>query len=204
MYFDFEGLSANQRYFTMIQSVLPRPIAWILSNNGDGGYNLAPFSYFNAICSDPPLLMVSIGHKPTGEKKDTIVNLTDRKHCVVHIPHREQAAMVTETSRTLAHGESELANIDLALTEFEGFPLPRLKDCRLAYACELYEVKEIGNGPQTLLFLEIKSLFVDDQAVETDTKGRHKISAERIDPLARLGGTEYGTLGGIIDIPRPK
>ncbi len=209
MYIDFTAETPSQRYFTMTQSVLPRPIAWVLSDNGDANtdknsYNLAPFSYFNAICSDPPLLMISIGHKPNGDDKDTAVNIGERKQFVVHIPHREQAAMVTETSRTLAHGDSELDRVGLKLVEFQGFDLPRLADCRLAYACELYQVQHIGNGPHTLIFGEIKTLYVDEAVVVTDANGRRKLNAAAIDPLARLGSSEYGVLGQILDIPRPK
>lgn len=204
MYIDFDNLSTLQRYVTMTQSVLPRPIAWVLSDNGDNSHNLAPFSYFNAVCSDPPLLMFSAGHKPSSEKKDTVVNLAERKQCVIHIPHSEQAAAVTETSRTLEHGESELALVDLPLTEFEGFDLPRLRDCRLAFGCELYQIQEIGNGPQHLVFVEIKALYVSDEVATEDAKGRLKIDAQAVNPLARLGSTEYGVLGSTLDIPRPK
>lgn len=203
MYIDFNALSPSQRYITMTQSVVPRPIAWVLSDNGDGSFNLAPFSYFNAICSDPPLLMISGGHKPNGDNKDTIVNIAERKKFVIHIPHREQAAIVTETSRTLEHGESELDRVDLRLAAFEGFALPRVAECRLAYACELHHLQEIGNGPQSLVFGEVQALYADDAVVAKDNKGRRKLDAAAIDPLARLGSSEYGTLGSVIEIPRP-
>jgi len=94
MQIPLDTLSPNRVYHLMIQSIVPRPIAWILSDNGDGSLNLAPFSYFNAVCSDPPVLMVSIGRKADGGDKDTARNLVERKHCVVHIPHREMAVDV--------------------------------------------------------------------------------------------------------------
>ena len=219
MYLDFDQLSPNQRYATMTQSILPRPIAWVLSDNGKAGneeassgeansgggnHNLAPFSYFNAVCSDPPLIMISVGHKPGGDKKDTLVNIAERSHFVVHIPHGEQAALVTETSRTLAHGVSELDNTGLSLVDFDGFALPRLADCRLAFACERYQIQEIGNGPQFLILGEVKKLYVDDAVTTQDNKGRLKIDAGVVDPLARLGSSEYGTLGNVLNISRPK
>ncbi|MGS2723048.1 flavin reductase family protein [Porticoccus sp. GXU_MW_L64] len=204
MYLDFQQLSANQRYFTMTQSILPRPIAWVLSDNGDGSHNLAPFSYFNAVCSDPPLVMLSIGHKPDGSRKDTLVNIRERGHFVVHIPHSGQAAQVTESSRTLAHGVSELDNLNMPLTAFEGFGLPRLAECRLAFACQRYQIQELGNGPQFLVLGEVKALYVSDEVASVNDAGRLTLDANAIDPLARLGSSEYGTLGNIIDVPRPK
>ena len=79
MEIDLDSLSANGVYHTLTRTVIPRPVAWVLSENAGGDYNLAPFSYFNAICSDPPLIMISVGKKPDGSSKDTRVNITARR-----------------------------------------------------------------------------------------------------------------------------
>ena len=106
MQINLDSLSPARAYHLMIQSIVPRPIAWVLSDNGDTTLNLAPFSYFNAVCSDPPVLMLSIGRKPDGSDKDTARNIVERSQFVVHIPHREMALEVTESSRPLPFGES--------------------------------------------------------------------------------------------------
>lgn len=85
MHIDFKTLSSSERYHLMTQTVIPRPIAWVLTESSKANYNLAPFSYFTAVSSQPPLMMFSIGKKPTGERKDTVVNLERQQHCVVHI-----------------------------------------------------------------------------------------------------------------------
>jgi len=207
MYVDLTELSPTQAYFTMIltmtQTLIPRPIAWVLSENEGGDYNLAPFSYFNAVSSNPPLVMISIGRKPGGSPKDTAVNIEQRGHYVIHIAHHELAEAMTASSATLPYGESELTKLGLPTTPFEGFALPRLADCRIAYACQRWEIREIGGAPQTLILGEVQSVYVDDAAVITDAKGRTKIDARRIEPLGRLGGGEYTTFGEVIDIPRP-
>jgi len=199
---DFSQLSANQAYFTMTQAILPRPVAWVLSEHGNGEYNLAPFSYFSAVCSDPPMIMISIGHKPDGSLKDTYRNIVERNNFVVHLAHSDQAEAVTLTARTLAEGESEVALAGLDLVPFTNSVLPRVEGARIALDCELHEVKEIGNKPQFLVFGRVKNLFVDDVAVTTDAKGRMKIAADKVDPLGRLGGSEYVTFGDILHIPR--
>ncbi|MDX1594242.1 MAG: flavin reductase family protein, partial [Gammaproteobacteria bacterium] len=158
---------------------------------------------FNAVCSDPPLVMLSIGRKPDGSPKDTRVNIEQRDHFTVHIAHRELATAVTESSATLAYGDSEVARLGLETVPFQGFSLPRLADCRVAYACERYEIREIGNARQTLLLGLVKAIYVDDAVVTRDATGRAKYDATRIDPLGRLGGGEYSTMEGVIDIPRP-
>jgi flavin reductase (DIM6/NTAB) family NADH-FMN oxidoreductase RutF len=203
MYFDFAELSPTRAYFTMTQTIVPRPVAWVLSENASGDYNLAPFSYFNAVCSDPPLVMLSIGRKPDGSPKDTRVNIEQRGHFVIHIAHRELARPMTESSATLDYGDSEVARLGLKTVPFQGFTLPRLADCRIAFACERYEIREIGNAKQTLLLGLVRAAFVDDIAVTSDAKGRTRIDASRIDPLGRLGGGEYSTMEGVIDVPRP-
>lgn len=202
MIIDLNSVSANQAYFTVIQSLVPRPVAWVLSQNEEDSLNLAPFSYFSAVASDPPLLMISIGRKPDGSWKDTRENIVQRNEFVVHIPHREQAQAVTESSRSRAANDSELEALGLATTPFDGFAVPRLSDCRIAMACERYSAEEI-TPTQTMILGRIKSIYVDDSVV-TEKQGRQKINANKIDPLARLGGNEYATIADIIDVPRPK
>ena len=203
MYIDYDALTPDQVYFTMIQTIIPRPIAWVLSLNADGGHNLAPFSYFNAICSDPPMVMLSIGKKPDGSHKDTRVNLESRHDCVIHIAHLGQLAALNESSATLPAGESELDRVDLELTGFEGWPLPRIVGCPVAMACRLERIIELGAVPQSLILARVHGAFVDDAVVSTDPKGRTKINADRINPIGRLGGGEYVSFGEIIKAVRP-
>lgn len=68
---NLDDLSSTEVYYTMTETLVPRPIAWVLSENLSGSYNLAPFSYFTAVCSNPPLIMISVGKKPDGSPKDT-------------------------------------------------------------------------------------------------------------------------------------
>lgn len=204
MIVDFDGMPTQQVYHTLTQTLIPRPVAWVLTENPDGDYNLAPFSFFTAITSNPPLLMFSVGKKPTdGAFKDTRINIEQCKQFVVHIAHRDLAKAMTETSRTLPHGQSELDNLDLKLTEFEGFGLPRLADCRVAMACELYDIQEMGPTPQTLVFGKILRVYVADEATRYDDKDRLTFDAATIDPIGRLGANEYVTFGEVVTIPRP-
>lgn len=202
MIIDLASLSPNQVYFNLIQTLIPRPIAWVLSDNGDKSHNLAPFSYFNAVSSDPPLIMLSLGMKPDGAIKDTRANIEERRHFVVHIAHRELLEHVNETSRTLPHGESELARIPVELTQFDGFTLPRIAQCRVAFACELYSSQRIGTD-QTLILGQVQKIYVADEVCEQDAKGRCRILAKAIDPIGRLGADEYCTMGDVITLRRP-
>ena len=210
MLFDLKEFSPSQVYHLMTQTVIPRPIAWILSENetkassSNDRYNLAPFSYFNAVCSQPPLLMISVGKKPEGDTKDTARNLTLGAKCVVHIAQEAQAAAVTQSAATLAYGESELNSLELSLCEQENFALPKLHECPIAFNCEVYELKSIGDAEQQLIFLKILSINVDESVLEMDDKGRTTVSANMAQPLARLGANQYSGISNILDLKRPK
>ncbi|WP_372831777.1 flavin reductase family protein [Pontibacterium sp.] len=202
MIINLAELSPNKVYHTMTQTVVPRPVAWVLSEHENGKFNLAPFSYFNAVCSNPPVVMLSIGRKPDGSDKDTFRNIVERKRFVIHLAHPELAPQVTKSAKVLPDGESELELVDMDTVAFDGFELPRLKDARLAFACELYKLDTIGENDQNLVFGKLLRIWLDDEVVAEDDKGRMKVLADRLNPLARLGGNEYVTAGNILDIPR--
>lgn len=204
MYLDLTELSANNIYHLMTQAVIPRPIAWVLTDSGEQNYNLAPFSYFTAVSSAPPLLMFSVGKKPDGSAKDTTVNAINNKEMVIHIASSEHSKLVTQSAATLDHGESEITANNIETVNFEGFSLARLKDCHVAFGCSLYETKQIGDAPQTLIFAKVEHIYINDDVMILDEKERVKVQADKVNPLSRLGGAEYGALGEIITNVRPK
>lgn len=202
MIIDFAQTEALQRYHLMTQTVIPRPIAWVLSLNDDQSLNLAPFSYFNAVCSDPPLLVLSIGKKTNGELKDTRINLLSGRDFVIHLAKVEHALEVTASSASLAYGDSEVTE-DINLANFPGCPLPRLEDCAVAYHCKFYDVHKLGPNEQAIIYAEVKQLYLADNVVEQNNK-RYTIDANKLNPLARLGGSNYSALGKTFSHSRPK
>lgn len=204
MYLELGNMKPTNVYFNMMQTLVPRPIAWVLSENETGDFNLAPFSYFNAISSDPPLIMISVGKKPDGSNKDTRVNIENRNEFIVHIAHDELITPLNQSSESLSAGESEVKKLALDTTDFEGARLPRLKQCRIAYACECYQIHEIGNTPQTIIYGKVNSIYIDDQITSTTGKGYLKVHADKLRPIARLGANEYMEFGKIIHLVRPR
>ena len=204
MILNLSELTSTQVYFQMGQTLLPRPIAWVLSEIKTDKYNLAPFSYFSAISSNPPLIMFSVGKKPDGSLKDTRVNIEQRKDFVVHIAHREMLEPLNQSSATMDSSESEVDQLGLETVTFEGSRLPRLKDCRVAYACNCYDIHEIGSTPQSVIYGEITHMYIDDNIISTSETGRIKVHADKLDPIARLGANEYTSLGDIITLVRPE
>lgn len=212
MIIDFQQQNATAIYHLMTQTLIPRPIAWVLSEHQDGHLNLAPFSYFTAVSSAPPLLLFSVGNKALGEGKDTKVNIAQNPYFVVHIAPQSLAKEVTETSRSLPAEQSELTATGLATVPFTGFPLPRLASCPIAFGCKLHALQDVPGAPQTLVFGEIERVFIDDHVSEVQRKVKENgdvaeriiVNALKVRPLARLGADQYGCLGSILEIPRPK
>lgn len=207
MLIEAEMLTPDRLYHTMTQTLIPRPIAWVLSDNGAeaaGRYNLAPFSYFTPVCSNPPVLMFSVGKKPDGSLKDTRKNIIERGTFVVHIPSAAMADEVTESARVLDFGVSEIEQQQLELVDFPGFGLPRLAHCAIAYGCELYQVQEMGALPQALIFGLVKQIYIDDSVLFTDAKARLTVDAKAVNPLARLGAEGYWVNGDVLYKPMPK
>lgn len=210
MIIDLTELSPTKTYHLMTQTVIPRPIAWVLTRNeadsndynGCNSYNLAPFSYFNAVASNPPLLLFSCAPKADGELKDTVKNTLREKRLVIHIAGDNQRQAVQDTAQPLDYGESEISLIDAELCDFDtseknrlsGFK--RLREAPIAFACRLFKSDTLGNTPQTLIFAEIESIYIDDSAV-SENAGRLSVDAATIAPLLRLGANQFSQLGDI-------
>ena len=193
MNIDLSELKPSQIYKTMIQTVIPRPIAWALTENDNGSFNLAPFSYFNAIGSNPPMVSLSIGKRKDGSDKDTKRNIEQRSYFTVHIPSVEDAQLVTDSAKGFEPNISEVAELNLDLIHDEG-KTPRLKNCKVAYFCKLERIIELGNVPQSLVIALVESIYVADDCIEAED-GIFTIDPKAVNPLGRLGGSDYCTFG---------
>ena len=103
----------------------------------------------------------------------------------------------------MPHGESEVTLADLELIDFEGFELPRIKDCPIAFGCKLFEVKEIGETPQSLIFAQIEDIYIAPEVIG-DNQERLVVDALKVNPLSRLGGSQYANLDQTFTVARPK
>jgi len=167
-------------YKLMSQTIIPRPIAWIVTED-DGVVNIAPFSYFTGLSSSPATVLVSIGQKSDGTPKDTLANLRRYKRCTLCMVESEDLEKMHCSSKALGHDESEAEVFDIATKyEKEDFP-PKIVSSPVVYFCELMQEVTLG-GETVPVILEIKEIFVDDRIV-TD---REKLDIA-FDPVARIG-----------------
>jgi len=181
----------------MIQTLIPRPIAWVMSEHGNGSYNLAPFSYFSAVCSDPALVMISVGKKACGGHKDTRANIEANKHFTIHIPDMQMLNLMTASGEAMPAGVSEVERLRLETEPFENFPLPRLKNAKVAFACELFDIHEIGKDGQAIIYGLIKAVYLNDDIIDDSVKEWVKVDAGLLNPIAWLGAGEYAGLSNV-------
>lgn len=204
MLLNFADLNKAQAYAVMTHSIVPRPVAWILTRNENASFNLAPFSYFQAIGSQPPTVMVSIGNQRDGSKKDTALNIEREQDYVIHLANTRLADALNLSAKTLPHGESEVELCGLATEHVEGWPLPRLKDAPIALWCCLSAVQIIAG--MNVVFGEVKAAWLNDDILMAPPKdGLPDLpDPAKLDPLARLGGLSYAPLGKVFDLKRPE
>lgn len=167
MLLDFSTLTESKKYSTMSNTVFPRPIAWITTED-DGVVNLAPFSYFSPLSSEPPLVIVSIAHRENGDPKDTFANILKHKVCTINLAHKELLSDLANSAEELPHDISECERFGIETEQIlEGFP-PMVADARCALFCEFVKTIELGNGYEPVV-LKIKNVYIEDEAI--DEKG---------------------------------
>lgn len=166
MLIDYETINPTQIYKMMSQSVIPRPIAWIVTED-DGVVNIAPFSYFTPLSSNPATVIVSIGHKRDASPKDTLANVRNTKKatiCFVDLAHMPKM-IDSSHEQPKEISEAELYNIPTKLVQ-EGFP-PIVDGAQSAMFCEFHS--EIALEGKTIpLILEVKAQFVEDTLIDEE------------------------------------
>jgi len=183
----------NENYKLMAQTILPRPIAWVVTKN-NGVVNIAPFSYFIGLSSEPASVLISVGHKADGTPKDTLANIRNTKKCTICMVEEKDLEKMHFSSKGLNSDVSEAEVFDIETEEMlDGYP-PMIKGVPSAYFCTLNQEIDLG-GTTIPLVLNVKEIFVDDRII-TD-KEQLSISFK---PVARIGKS-YAFLGKEIDAP---
>lgn len=191
------GLAESEAYILFTQVIIPRPIAWVVSDNGEAlaeeRWNLAPFSYFNAITSAPPMLMFSIGNGMAGKEKDTHRNLRRQGQFTISLASAAQAKAVQDSSAELPAGVSEAKTFGIELSAWNG-SAPRVTQSPISMACIARQFTRVGHTEQIVVFAEIQRLWIRDDVGAPDANGRLLIDVKAFDPLARVGKGAYARL----------
>ncbi|PYZ92331.1 hypothetical protein CR194_15980 [Salipaludibacillus keqinensis] len=193
-------LSKKETYRLLTSAVAPRPIAFVTSISEDGVLNAAPFSYFNLISAEPPLLSISIGRKQ-GHQKDTARNILQVGEFVVHVTDEDNVKAVNETSMNLPSDQSEVEKVGLSPTVSDVVGVPSLKESKVRFECTLEKhlVFEERDSATDFIIGRIVNCYVDDNLYKDGV-----VRTDKLKPVARLGGKEYASLGKIFELERPE
>ena len=164
MQFDFDALSGRDRYKLMMATVVPRPIAWVVTQSATGVVNAAPYSFFNAISGEPPLLIVSIEGRTGGGRKDSAANIRGSGQFVVNLVSEAMAQSMVVTAIDFDPAVSEVTEAGLLTTPSSKVAPPRLTDSPVAFECEQFQTIELP-GERDLVLGRILAMHVADAAV---------------------------------------
>lgn len=173
----------------MIRAITPRPIAWVSTISAAGAHNLAPFSYFNGICSKPAALMFSPVNRPDGSSKDTVRNIEDNGQFVVNVVPFSCAEKMFATSEEFAYEISEFATAGVTPEPSERVKPPRVAESPVRFECELIQIVRVGEGPLAGNVVIGKILLID--VLDSVLDERRKIDPELLDTVGRLGSRSY-------------
>jgi flavin reductase (DIM6/NTAB) family NADH-FMN oxidoreductase RutF len=205
-------LAHREFYGLLLSAVGPRPIAWVSSLSASGQPNLAPFSFFNAVCADPPLLAFAPGMRspkkagaavgePAGVPKDTLRNIRETQEFVINIVTYELAEAMNLTS----------GDYDAAINEFEVAKLVsapskvvrprRVAESPVSFECKLHQILDFNPGPEggSLVIGEIVSIHVDERHLKDGRLDRNSL-----DLIGRMGGMQYTRTTQRFEMVRPK
>ena len=162
MYYDFSQLSERNAYKLVVSTIVPRPIAWIVSQNEAGELNAAPFSFFNAMAGDPPTLVVGIGSRDEGGPKDTLRNIQATGQFVVNLVNEEMARSMNVTATPFAYGVNELDKAGLATSPSARVKPPRIAISPVSFECELIQTVPVSET-NTLVIARALACHIEDR-----------------------------------------
>ncbi|MCA0982288.1 flavin reductase family protein [Exiguobacterium aestuarii] len=194
------ALTERDTYKFLIGSIVPRPIAFVTTRNGDV-INAAPFSYFNVVASNPPLVSVSIQRK-NGVMKDTARNAITTKELVIHVVDETNVHAVNETAANLDADESELSRTTFTIQPSEVITTPGIKEAKIRFECVLHQhvlIEHEGQTTADLLIARVVRFHIDRGLYE-----HGRIDARQLAPVSRMAGNSYATLGELFDVKRPE
>jgi flavin reductase (DIM6/NTAB) family NADH-FMN oxidoreductase RutF len=179
---DPRALSGAQQYSLLTGSVVPRPIA-LVTTLGANGPNAAPFSFFNVIGVDPPMVLFSVGMR-AGADKDTVRNLKSCPELVIHIVDQANAEKMNICSTPFPHGVNEIEAAQFETIPSEVVGPPRIRSCPVHFECVLERILPFGAVPYNLVIAQIVRMHFRDDVVDA----KWHIDMRALDPIARVTG----------------
>lgn len=192
----------RENYKLMTGIIIPRPIAFVTTLSKNGVINAAPFSYFNIVTADPPMVSVSIQRR-NGIAKDTSRNAKDIGSFVIHVTDEENVGLANQTAADLLPDESEVELAKLTVVSSQKIKVPGIKEAKIRMECELDATIPLGgsktNPSCDLIIGRVVCFHIENRLYENG-----RIDARLLQPVGRLAGKNYGKIGEIFSLERPQ
>jgi len=199
MELDLEGKHADRAYAVLASLVTPRPIAWVTTISPEGAINAAPFSFFNVLGANPPIVGFCPGDRPEGGPKDTARNIRATHEFVVNLVDEGVAEAMNRTAASLPYGADELQHAGLTRVASSVVRPPRIAEAPASLECTEWGTLEIG-GNRLIIGL-VKRVHVRDELLDAETL---RIRTERFFPVGRMASPDwYCRTGERFEMKRP-
>jgi flavin reductase (DIM6/NTAB) family NADH-FMN oxidoreductase RutF len=199
MFFDFETLPTADRYKLVVSTVVPRPIAWVVTQDADGVLNAAPYSFFNAFSDDPVVIGIGCGPKPSGATKDTLANIRALGQFVVCLVPQSHLQHMNITATDFGPEVDELEEAKLTKIPSNKIKVPRIGESPVALECETFQLIPVGH--HTIVLGKVLAMHVRDDAVMDEA--RRYIDTPKLDLVGRMHGRGWYTrTADLVEVPR--
>ena len=195
----FDEIDAKLRYKLMTAAIIPRPVALVTTLDKQGNANAAPYSFFNGMSEDPPLVVLGLKRRDQGPKKDTARNIEETGEFVVHIVNWEMHDGMLVTAADFPEGVDEIPLAGFTSAPTEIVKPPRIAEALVAFECKKYVTVQAGID-RDIAIGEIVAMHVNDKIWNAE---REYIEWGENLPIARLWGTLYSRLGEVVEGPVP-
>lgn len=199
MFFDFQTLPTRERYKLIVSTIVPRPVAWVVTQDADGINNAAPYSFFNALTDDPVVIAIGCGPTPEGSKKDTLQNIRNTGQFVVNLVSADNAEQMNVTAIQFPPEVDELKEAGLTATPSTLIKPPRILESPVALECETFQLIPVSH--HTIVLGRVLAMHVRDDCVLDPAK--NYIDTEKLNLVGRMHGRGwYARTTDRIEIPR--
>ena len=199
---DPKTISERENYKFLIGSIIPRPIAFVTSLSEEGVLNGAPFSYFNIVSSNPPMISLSI-QRSNGKPKDTARNILNKKEFVIHIVDEQNVDKINQTAASLASSESEIELAGLTPIDSSAISVPGIKEAKIRMECVLEHSLELG-GTEALPGCDFLIGRVVHYHIDSTLYENGRIDPRGLAAVSRLAGNDYAKIGDMFTKVRPQ